>query len=534
MATSSSSAIANKGFASTDPELAAIDASVRWPVLFSFLTSIHWMVVGTILLVYASSLTHPQETIPGLSLFVNLSEQCSFFTYGRVFPAAVDALVYGWATTVGLGLAVWLLARTCRTTVFAPTTLMTGVIFWNIGIALGLTGIFLGDSSSVELLEFPAYSTWVLWIAYTLFAIPLFGTYLGRKPGGDHLAQSWLLVALLAFPWLFATGTTLLGYRLLSPTLSAAGLPSSSWTGSLPGSGVMQGLLDAWYVHGILTLWLAPLGLGLLYYLVPKLSGLSIRFGSKAQVAFWTWVVLAPWTAVHDMVGGPFPADTVTIGLIFSGLIFIPVAFIGMNLVGTAWAGEEKQGHHGGVVLPFLSLAAVVFVAAGISEEILSIRSANQLLRFTMFRECNIFLWVYGFFSFTAFGGMYYIVPRLLDFGWRSALLIKAHYYASLYGILLVLAMLGFGGVMQGLTLENTDTHVTIVNANDVALSFYIAATMCVGLISIGSGIFALHLGWMVLDWLRIQIRGSRLASEILLEPYEGTVPAKSSEEVSA
>ena len=57
---------------------------------------------------------------------------------------------------------------------------------------------------------------------------------------------------------------------------------------------------------------------------------------------------------------------------------------------------------------------------------------------------------------------------------------------------------------------------------------------MCVGLISIGSGIFALHLGWMVLDWLRIQIRGSRLASEILLEPYEGTVPAKSSEEVSA
>jgi len=129
---------------------------------------------------------------------------------------------------------------------------------------------------------------------------------------------------------------------------------------------------------------------------------------------------------------------------------------------------------------------------------------------------------------------MYYIVPRLLNFGWRSALLIKAHYYASLYGILLVLALLGFGGVMQGLALENPDPHVTIATSNTDARSFYIATTMCIGLISIGNGIFALHLGWMFLDWLRVKVRGSRLASEILMEPYEAPVPAESAKEVSA
>src|SRR5207249_599816 len=159
------------------------------------------------------------------------------------------------------------------------------------------------------------------------------------------------------------------------------------------------------------------------------------------------------WTAVHDLVGGPFPAETVTIGLILSGLIFIPVALIGMNLVSTAFAAEERQGSHGGVVFPFLVLAALAFVVAGMSEQILSIRSANQLLHFTIFRECNMLLWVYGFFSFTVFGAIYYIVPRLLDFGWRSAMLVRIHYYLSLYGILLVIALLGFGGVMQGLTL---------------------------------------------------------------------------------
>jgi len=57
----------------------------------------------------------------------------------------------------------------------------------------------------------------------------------------------------------------------------------------------------------IYTLWLAPLGLGLLYYLIPKVSGISIRYGSKARIAFWTWIIFAPWTAVHDLVGDLSP-----------------------------------------------------------------------------------------------------------------------------------------------------------------------------------------------------------------------------------
>ncbi len=508
--TLSSPGIANKGFISTDPEIAAVDASVRWPVLFCFLSSIHWMVVGTFLLIYASSLSHPQDAPPILSLLNDLSHNVSFFTYGRIWPAAVDALVYGWASTAGLGLAIWLMARLTRSPMQGTGALTTGIAFWNLGVATGLTLIFLGYGNGVELLEFPLVASVTLWLAYALFSVWAVGNYLARKPGHDHLAQSWLLVALFAFPWLFAAGSILL---------------SSSHP--LPGSGVIQGLIGAWYVHGIFTLWLAPLGLAVLYYLIPKMSGLAIEHSSKAKIAFWTWLVFAPWTAVHDLVGGPFPGETVTIGLILSGLIFIPVAFIGLNLIGTALKGEAKQGHHGGVVFPFLTLASVVFVIAGFSEQLLSIRSINEVLRFTMFRECNMFLWVFGFFSFTAFGAIYYIVPRLLDFGWRSSLLIRIHYYASLYGILLFIAMYGFGGFIQGITLENPDPTVTIVMATDVSISFHIAATLCICLISLGNGIFALHLGWMVLDWVRMKVRSNALAAEILMEPYEEEVLAQ-------
>jgi cytochrome c oxidase cbb3-type subunit 1 len=516
MATLFPTTVAPRGFTSTDPELAAVDRAVRWPVMFAFLIGVHWMVVGTVLLVYASSLTHPMNTLPILGLLVDLSNNFSMFTYGRIWPAAIDSLVYGWGGSAGLGLAAWLLSRMSREPVHSPGALITAIIFWNLGVAGGITGIFVGQGTSVELLEFPFYVSWMMWFAFVIFALWTVATFLARRPGNDHLGQAWILAALFCFPWLFAAGNILLARD------------------PLPGSGVIQEILAAWYYHGVIMLWIVPVALGALYYLIPKVSGLGIRFGDKAKLAFWLWLIFAPWTAVHELVGGPFPADTVTTGLILSGLIFVPVAIIGFNLVFTAFEAEEKHGHHGGVVFPFVVLAAVAFVLAGASEQILSIRSANEVLRFTLFRQCNLFLWVYGFFSFTAFGSIYYIVPRLLDFGWRSALMVRIHYYLSLYGILLMLALLGFGGAMQGLALEATDPAVTIFEATGVANSYHIAATMCISLIAIGNGIFALHLGWMLIDWLRLRVRGNKLAAEILNEPYEGGGVTAAKEEATA
>jgi cytochrome c oxidase cbb3-type subunit 1 len=490
----------HRHFTSSDPELAAVDASLRWPVLASLLAAVHWLVTGTFLLVYASSLAHPADGIPVLDLLTKLSQNLAAFTYGRVWPAAVDALVYGWIGSASLGLIMWVLARMDRRPARAPAALMTAVIFWNLGVAAGLTGIFMGQSSSVELLEFPGYAAVILWCSFALFAYWTILNYLGRSSDNDQIGQSWMLVGLFSFPWLYAAGGILLGHRL-------------------PGSGIVQGMLGAWYVHGIYTLWLAPVGLGALYYLIPKVSGVPLHFSTHARLAFWTWIVVAPWTAVHDMVGGPFPEATVSIGLILSGLIFLPVALIGISLVTTALDGESK--HHESVVLPFLSMSAGFFVVAGLCEQLLSVRSFNVLLHFTMFREANGFLWIYGFFSFLIFGAFYYIMPRLLDFGWRSTFLIKVHFYAAVYGILLVIVVLIFGGFMQGLTLENPDPKVTIVIANQVALNFQIATTLCLCVISIGNGAFAFHLGWMFLEWLRGGPRSVGLDER----PHSPTVP---------
>ena len=472
----------HRNFTSGDPELAAADASLRWPVIGSLLAAVHWMVVGTVLLAYASSLRHPSDSLPLLDVFTWLSQNCAVFTYGRVYPTAVDALLYGWCGSASLGLVAWLLARMGRTPTRSPAALMTAVVFWNLGVAVGLTAVFMGQSTGVELLEFPGYAAGLLWCAFALFAYWCIIDYLGRRSDAGQIGQWWILAGLFAFAWLFAAGSLLLSHRL-------------------PGSGVVQGMIGAWYVHGAYTLWLAPVGLGALYYLIPKCSGLALRYGTHARLAFWSWLIIAPWTAVHDLVGGPFPEATVSIGLIFSGLIFLPVALIGLSLHATVHDGYAK--HHESVVLPFFNSAVMFFVVAGLVEQMLSVRGLNVLLHFTMFRDANRFLWIYGFFSFVIFGAFYYILPRLLNFGWRSTLLIKAHYYAIVYGVIVIIIMYIFGGFMQGVSLETPDPQFDIIAADRVALPFQIGATLCICLISIGNGIFAYHLGWTFLEFLR-------------------------------
>ncbi len=490
-----------RAFASKDPIISALDASVRYPVLACLLSAVHWLVTGTFLMVYAASLRHPQNGFIGLDVFTYLSQNFAAFTFGRVWATAFHCLIYGWAGTVSMGLSVWLITRITQRALCCEGILVTALVFWNLAIAAGLTEIFLGFGTGVEFLEFPAWVNCVMLLSYSIFSVWGVVTISRVTPERLFISLPWILLSLLAFPWLFGAATV---------TLS----------NPIPGTGVAQALVAAWFSHGLFTLWLGPIAIATLYYLVSKTSGMQIRLYSWAQIAFWLWVFLVPWSAVHDLVGGPVPYWTVALGLLLSGLAVIPTILIAYSLIRTCLDAEEiSKGQS--IVIQFMTLGASFFALTGVAELILSVRPLNTLLRFTIFREADLYLWIFGLFSFTAFGAFYYIIPRLMDFGWRSVKWVRTHYYASLYGILLVITFTGFGGVLQGLKLENSDPTVSIDTSTAITLSYYISITMCLSIISIGNGVFIAHLGWLIVDRLRTFVRGDSTLAELTFEPYE-------------
>jgi cytochrome c oxidase cbb3-type subunit 1 len=61
---------------------------------------------------------------------------------------------------------------------------------------------------------------------------------------------------------------------------------------------------------------------------------------------------------------------------------------------------------------------------------------------------------IYGFFSMSMFGAIYYIVPRLSGCEWLSSRLIRQHFWFSVYGISALIACMLVGGLAQGQSMN--------------------------------------------------------------------------------
>ena len=74
-------------------ERALIDASTRVPVLMFYTSAIVWLLLGTLLAGFTSFKLHMPDLLAG----------CSFLTWGRLRPAHMNVMLYGWASMAGIG-----------------------------------------------------------------------------------------------------------------------------------------------------------------------------------------------------------------------------------------------------------------------------------------------------------------------------------------------------------------------------------------------------------------------------------------------
>src|SRR5262245_26057870 len=105
---------------------AEIDASCRWPLLLLFTSGVAWLVIGLVLALIASIKLHA----PG---FLG---DCLWLTLGRVRPAGMNALIYGFASQVGIGLMLWILCRLGGVSLALPVPLVVATKVWNLGVTI--------------------------------------------------------------------------------------------------------------------------------------------------------------------------------------------------------------------------------------------------------------------------------------------------------------------------------------------------------------------------------------------------------------
>jgi cytochrome c oxidase cbb3-type subunit I len=445
-------------------ERALIDASTRVPVLMFYTSAIVWLLIGTLLAGFTSFKLHAPDMFSGVS----------FLTWGRVRPAHMSVMVYGWASMAGMGTTIWLMARLCRTTLRHPLLLVTGAAFWNLGVLLGIGGILAGDSTGYEWLEFPSYSAIVLFVAYLLIISWAVLMFRFRRGGTIYITQWYLLGALLWFPWLYAATQIMLFV--------------------VPVQGVMQAAVNWWFANNLLFLWLGAIGLGTAYYMIPKVIGRPVYSYQLAAIGFWTYALFASWTGMQRLVDGPFPAWMITASIAATILSIIPVATVGINHHMTMLGYFPLMRYS--PTLRFTVFGAMSYTAFSAVGVVMSLRSVARYVHFTQVSVAYSHLGLYAFFTMVMFGSMYYIVPRLVGREWRYASLIKLHFWSSTYGVGLMVVMLLIGGFVQGLNMD--DASLAFTESTQSVLPYLRGRSVSGILLTVSHFIFAYHFGLML------------------------------------
>jgi cytochrome c oxidase cbb3-type subunit 1 len=443
----------------------SVDASLRLPLLALFGGAAFWLVAGSVLAMIASIKFHAPDFLAA----------CSWLTYGRVQPAADDALLYGFCIPAGLGVALWLLAQLGQTPLRGALVPVVAAKLWHLGVLVGLAAILSGNSTGFAWLEFPRAGSVILFFAYLLLALWAMMNFAARRERALFPSHWFLVAALFWFPWIYSTANLFL----------------VAW----PARGVVQFAINSWFANNLLFVWLALVGIGAAFYFLPKFSGRPLQSYYFALFAFGTLVLFGTWCGIPP--GAPLPAWMPVLSSVGATLTVVPVLAVGV----IAWqtlCGSTHCEPKGGPFC-FIRFGLASFVLASLMLIATACPRISRVTEFTWFGPAQTQLQLYGFFAMTMFGAIYHLLPRVVGFEFPFPKLARVHFWVSLLGVVLLVLPLAIGGVEQGLKLNHPD--VGFMDAMKATLPYLRVSTIGLMLLLFGNLLFALNIFGLTLIW---------------------------------
>jgi len=397
----------------------AIDDSVASPTLLFFVASVNWLLLGSILGLAAALKFNMPDWLG----------QWAPLTFGRLRPAHLNAVVYGWSSLCGAGMTIWLTARLGRTPLQWTSLLYVSLVLWNVGTLFGTVAVLAGYSNGMEFLEFPLPAVALIAVAFVCFALSILRTFAARNVDHVYVSLWYILAAMVWFPLVY-----------IVPNLGLY-------------HGVTQAAVNWWYAHNLLTVWVTPLGLAGAYYFIPKVLGRPIYSYYLGLLGFWTFALFYNWNGLHHLIGGPMPTWAITVSVVASMMMVIPVVAVAINHHMSMGGRFEMLRYS--PTLRFCVFGAMCYTAVSLQGSSMALRSLSEITHFTHYTVGHAHLGVYAFMNMILFGAIYYIMPRVSKWEWPYPNLIRAHFWLVAVGVLMYVAALTFGGFVQGLYMNN-------------------------------------------------------------------------------
>jgi cytochrome c oxidase cbb3-type subunit I len=440
------------------------DASSRIVVSLYWGTALIWLTIATLAGLISSIKLHS----PG---FLGDIE---WLTFGRIRPVHWDAAIYGFGGIAASGTLLWLQARLCQVQLPFKHWLIAGGTIFNIGMLCGVVSVLAGNSTGVETLEFPLWVMPMLVIPYVIIVVANFTMYARKKTKHTYVSQWYLMAVTVWFPVLVLSAEACINFGAVD--------------------GVAQAIANWWYGHNVVGLFATPTGIAAAYYLIPKVIGKPIHSYHLSLLGFWTNAIFYNWAGTHHLTGGPLPAWTITVGVVGSMMMFIPVITIGINHHMTMLGSF----HHlrTSPTLRFAVMGSMMYTVSSFQGSLESLRSHQEVTHFTHYTIGHVHLGMYGFFAPLMFAMMYYAMPRLMRQEWSSARLIRIHFWCTLVGTFLYGGAMCFAGVKQGMMMN--DPAIPFLKIVDFTIPFLWLRTIAGLILFAGTIAFLINFGRML------------------------------------
>ena len=398
--------------------------------------------------------------------------QYEWLTFGRIRPIHLNLVAYGWCSLSGIGVAIWLIPRLLKTELIGAKYALVGGALWSIGVFAGTVAIATGHSDGLEWLEYPWQIDILLVIGGALVGFPLWLTLLQRRVKHLYVSVWYIAAGLLWFPILFLI----------------ANWPDLHF-------GVQQATMNWWFGHNVLGLWFTPLGLAAAYYFIPKVLGKPIHSYNLSLLGFWSLAFFYSQVGGHHLIGGPVPSWLITISIVQSMMMVIPVFAVAVNQHMTVLGNFRALIYS--PTLRFIVLGAMMYTAASVQGSLEALRAVNTITHFTHYTVAHAHLGLYGFFSMVMFGSIYFIMPRVMNWEWPYPRLISLHFWLVLVGFGIYFIWLSIGGWLQGLAM--LDEKTPFMQSVALTVPYLQARSVGGALMTLGHLVFAAHffaMGW--------------------------------------
>jgi cytochrome c oxidase cbb3-type subunit I len=435
---------------------ARADASTAPLVFFFLCCAFAWLLVASAAGLTASIKLHEPDWLVAQA----------WLTFGRIRTIHLNAVAYGWAPMAGLGIAMFVIPRLLKTELVGARYGFLGAALWNAALVAGLGAIAAGFSDGLEWLEIPWQIDILFAIGGALVGVPLVLTLLNRRVEHLYVSVWYMGCALFWLPVLFVVA-------------------------NMPGlhRGVEQAAMNWWFGHNVLGLFYTPLALASVYYFLPKVIGRPVQSYNLSLLGFWGLAFFYGQVGGHHLIGGPVPGWLITLSIVQSVMMVVPVAAFTVNQY------QTLKGHFGALrtspTLRFIGFGSLMYTACSVQGSLEALRSVNAVAHFTHFTVAHAHLGLYGFVTMVFFGAIYFITPRICGREWPSQALIAAHFWLAAVGITVYFVSLTVGGWLQGLAM--LDESRPFMDSVTLTLPYLKARTVGGALMGLSHVVFAVH-----------------------------------------